>query len=88
MTYLQKFAPSETKEVNMKVFNMTKRINEAKALVKHISCDCKCKFNSTACKSNEKRNNDKWQCECKKYRTCKKIIVRILACVFVRIVSI
>ena len=59
MTYLQKFAPSETKEVNMKVFNMTKRINEAKALVKHISCDCKCKFNSTACKSNEKRNNDK-----------------------------
>ena len=36
---------SETKVVNAKVFNMTKKkINEAKTLVKDISCNCKCKF--------------------------------------------
>ena len=32
--------PSSTKDVNVKVVNMTK-IYEAKALVEHISCDCK-----------------------------------------------
>ena len=41
-------------------------------LSKHISCDCKCKFNSTTCNSNQKWNNDKCQCKCKKDRTCKK----------------
>ena len=35
-------------------------------------CDCKCKFNSTACNSNQKWNNETCQCECKNYRTCKK----------------
>ena len=37
----------ETKDANVKVFNMVTRINAVKALVKHISCDCKCKFDST-----------------------------------------
>ena len=38
--------PGKTKDVNVKVFNMIKRINEAKTLVKHFSYDCYCKFNS------------------------------------------
>ena len=33
---------------------MITRINEARTLVKHISCDCKCKFNGMACNSNQK----------------------------------
>ena len=41
-------------------------------MTKHPSCDCKCKFNSTICNSNKKRNNETCQCECKNYRTCKK----------------
>ena len=41
--------PSETKDVNVKVFRMITRINEVKSLVKHFSCDCKCKFDSTTC---------------------------------------
>ena len=46
---------SETEGIiNIKVFNMITKINEAKTLVKHISCDCKCKFNSTTCNSNQK----------------------------------
>ena len=35
------------------VFKMITRLNEARTLIKHISCDCKCKFNSTACNLNQ-----------------------------------
>ena len=38
--------PNKTKDVNVKVFNMITNKREAKTLTKHISCDCKCKFNS------------------------------------------
>ena len=31
---------------------MITRINQAKTLVKHILCDCKCKLDSTTCNSN------------------------------------
>ena len=40
-------------------------------MTEHISCDCKCKFNSTVCNSNQKWNNKTCQCECKSYRACK-----------------
>ena len=53
--------PSKTKEVNFKVFNMITRRNEAKALVKYISGDCKCKFNSETCNSIRKWNNETCQ---------------------------
>lgn len=32
------------KNVNVKVSNLIKRINESKSLVKYISCDCKFRF--------------------------------------------
>ena len=47
----------------------------------HISCDCKCKFNSTTWNSNQKWNN-------KIIVKVKKIMVEVLAHVFVRLVSI
>ena len=31
--------PSETKDVNVKVFNTITKMNEAKTSVKHVSCD-------------------------------------------------
>ena len=40
-------------------------IHESKTLTKHILCDCKCKFGTSKCSSNQKWNNDKCQCECK-----------------------
>ena len=46
--------------------------NEAQTMTKHISCDCKCKFNSTTCNSNQKWNNETCQCKCKNYRKYKK----------------
>ena len=46
-------APSETKDVNIKIFKMITRINQTKLLVKHILCDCKCKLNNTTSDSNQ-----------------------------------
>ena len=63
---------NKTKDVNVKVFNMITNRNEAKTLVKLISCNCKCEFNSTTCNSDQKWNNETCQCECRNYRTCKK----------------
>ena len=62
--------------------------NEAKTMTKHISNNCKCKFNSTTCNSNQKWNNKTCQCECKNYGKSKKIIAGILAHVFVTMISI
>ena len=39
---IKKCVLSKTKDVNVKVFNMMTRTNEAEAFAKHISCDCKC----------------------------------------------
>ena len=44
--------PKETKDTIVKAFNMITNKNEAEAMAEHISCDCKCKFNSTVCNSN------------------------------------
>ena len=49
---------------------MITRINEAKTPIKHISCDCKLKFNSKTCNSNQKWNSETCQSECKNYCTC------------------
>ena len=49
--------PKETKDINVKAFNITTNKNEAKTMRKNISCDCKCKFSSTAYNSIQKWNN-------------------------------
>ena len=51
---------------------MVTTIFEAKVLVKLISWDCKCRFNSKTCNSYRKWNNGKYQCEFKKYCGRKK----------------
>ena len=53
-------------------FHMITNKNEAKTTEKHVSCDYKCKFNSTTCNSNQKWSNENCQCKCKNYRKCKK----------------
>ena len=41
-------------------------------MTEHISCDCKCKFNSATCNWNQKWNNKTCQCECKIFHKCEK----------------
>ena len=47
-------------------------INESKTLTKHISCECKCKFDGRNCNSDQWWNNDKCWCECKKRHVYEK----------------
>ena len=51
---------------------MITKKDEAKAMTELISCDCKCKFNSTTCTSKQKWNIKTCECECKIYRKCKE----------------
>ena len=63
--------PKETNDINVEAFNMITNKDEAKAMAEHISCDRKCKFNSTICNSKQKRNKKTYQCECKNCRKRK-----------------
>ena len=60
-------------------------INEPKTLAKHISFECKCKFDGRKCNSDQWWNNDKCRCECKNVMYLKKIIFGILLYVVVKI---
>ena len=62
--------------------------NDPKTMTKVISCDCKCKFSSKTCYSDQKWHDETRQSKCKNYRKCKKVIVGILADALVRIVKI
>ena len=40
------YVSKEPKDINIKAFHMITNTNEASAMKEHISCNCKCKFNS------------------------------------------
>ena len=62
--------------------------DEAKAMTKHISYDCKYRFKSTTCNSSQKPNNKTCNVNVKIIMNAKKIIVEVLAHVFAKITSI
>ena len=62
--------------------------HEAKAMTGHILSDCKCKCNGTKCYSNKNGMIKHVNVNAKMFISVKKIIFRILAHVFVKIVSI
>ena len=44
--------PNKKQDLNLSVLNMITGINELETLTKHISCDCKCKFDGRKCNSD------------------------------------
>ena len=64
--------PNKTEDLNLSVFNMIIRINESKTLTKHVSCECKCKFDGRNCNSDQWSNNNKSPCFCKKRHVWEK----------------
>ena len=56
--YTKLCVPSKTKDVNVKVFKIITRINEAKTLLKHISVNYKYNLDSIMCNSSQKWNNE------------------------------
>ena len=80
--------PNKTEDLNLSVFNMITGINESKTLAKHISCECKCKFDRIKCNSNQWWNNDKCRCAKNIIYVKKKILFEILLHVVAKIESI
>ena len=66
--------PNKTRifKPNLSVFNIVTGIEKLKTLRKHISCDCKCKFDIAKSESNQCWNNNKCRCECNKIQVCQK----------------
>ena len=69
-------------------------INESKTVIKvikHISCNCKCKVDGRKCSLNQKLNKNKCQCECRnpiKIVYTEKIIFGIVVHVLERMINI
>ena len=63
--------PNKTEDLKLRAFNMITGKNESKTLTKHISCECKCRFDEIKCISNQWWNNDKCRCESKKHYICE-----------------
>ena len=53
--------------------------NKSKILTKDISCKCKCKVDGRKCNSDQKWNNNKCRCQCKKHNICEKDYIWNLA---------
>ena len=78
---------NKTEDLNPNVFN--KIIGYMNR--KHVSYECKFKFDGSKCNSNQMWNNDKFWCECKnlkEHQVCKKYIFGILLHVVVKLVNI
>ena len=66
------YVPNKTEDLNLSMFNMITIINESNTLTKHISCECKCRFDGRKCNSDQWWNNKKCRCECKRNHACEK----------------
>ena len=64
--------PNKIEDLNLSLFNMITGINESKTLTKHISCECKARFDERKCNSDQWWNNDKSKCKCKVDHVCEK----------------
>ena len=64
--------PNKTEDLNLRMLNLIKGINESKTLTKHKSWECKCGFGWRKCNSDQFWNNDKCRCECKKPHVCER----------------
>ena len=63
-------------------------INESKALTKHRSCKCKCRFDGRKCNSDQWWNNDNVDVSVKNVMYVKKIMFGILLHVIVKMENI
>ena len=56
--------PNIIKRINMKVYNFLMRLNETRNVLRHESCKCICRLNSSACNSKQIWNSDTCRCDC------------------------
>ena len=69
------YFPNKMEGENFSISIKITWISEMKTLIKHISCNGRCKFDGRKCNSNQKLNNGKGWYDCKypiKHQVCKK----------------
>ena len=71
--------PVIVKNMNLKVFNLVSRINEARQIIWRKSCKCVCRLTSAICNSRQVWNEDRCKCEYRELAnkgTCDKGYIR------------
>ena len=63
--------PDAVKNLNLRVFNLMWRTNEARHIEWYETCKCKCRLNASVCNNRQRWNEDK--CRGK----CKELIVKV-----------
>ena len=56
--------PNIIKRINVKVYNFLMRLNETRYVLRHESCKCVCRLNSSLCNSKQIWNSDTYRCDC------------------------
>ena len=56
--------PNVIKRINMKIYNFLMRLNETRNVLRHESCQCICRLNSSVCNSKQIWNSDTCRCDC------------------------
>ena len=56
--------PNIIKRINMKVYNFLMRLNETRNVLRHESCKCISRLNSSVCNSKQIWNSDTCRCDC------------------------
>ena len=63
--YAKLCVPDVIKNINIKVFNLMSRTNEARHIKRHKTCKCKCRLDTSVFNNKKRWNNDKCRCEYK-----------------------
>ena len=56
--------PNIIKKINMKVYNFLMRLNETRNVLRHESCKCVCRLNSSVCNNKQIWNSNTCRCDC------------------------
>ena len=64
-SYAKICVPNQSKNTNVKVFNLMSRTNETRHIKWHKTCKCKYRLDACICNNKQRWNDDKCRCECK-----------------------
>ena len=76
--------PNKTEDSNLSMLNIITGIDESRTLTKHVSCQCKCKFDGRRYNLNYWQNNENANMSVKNIMYVQKIMLSILLHVLVK----
>ena len=76
--------PNKTEDSNLSMLNIITGIDESRTLTKHVSCQCKCKFDGRRYNLNYWQNSENANVSVKSIMYVQKIMLSILLHVLVK----